>query len=436
MDKTKEQLRSTLKDAAPSGVVEWRIDFADVILNGGFDVVIANPPYVVVKDDESKKKYREMYKEGVFGRMNLYGLFIQRSLQLLREDGQLQFINPRSLLTDSYFTNLRKVIKQKSELRGVTLIADRRSTFARVLQECIILHLSKKAAPGKSYLVYTRAITTPEDLNSQEERKCIDSKRVLLSAAHQWAFFIGASEFEYEVFERMAAKKSNLGSLALKAETGKVQFDKYKEFAQETDEENACRLIWAENVQRYHVRETRKRAGKEWLSKEIAKMITPNITGAGIITQRITANEQPRRIIATSILPSEAGTTHTYAENHTNFIQLNDTKQRQFILATLNSSLAELIFRRLNSNTQVSAGELNALPLLPLPDQTTLEEIDDLVRTLMKSGGVDVNPSTVRDSIAIEIKLDNIIGKLYGFSESEVERIRALLPSYEEVYGI
>ena len=436
VDDTKAQLRNSLKGAAPSGVVEWRIDFADVMLGGGFDVVIANPPYVVVRDEESKKLYREMYKDGVYGRMNLYGLFIQRSLQLLREGGQLQFINPRTLLTDRYFMNLRKVIKQKSELRGVTLIADRRSTFARVLQECIILHLSKGASLAKSYLVNTRAITTPEDLNNQEETARIDSERVLLGAAHQWTFFICASAFEYEVFERMAAKRIHLENLALKAKTGKVQFDKYRELAQPTNDGSACRLIWAENAQRYRLRESRRRAGKEWLSKSIREILPPDITGAGIVTQRTTANEQPRRIIATAIRPDDAGATNMYCENGSNFISTTDTHQCHYVLAVLNSSLAEFAFRKLNSNTHVSAGELNTLPLPTKPDKATLDEIGELVHTLMEMGGVDASPGKIQDAIATEIRLDNIIGKLYGFTESEVERIRQLLPPYEEVYGI
>ena len=124
-------------------------------------------------------------------------------------------------------------------------------------------------------LVNTRAITTPEDLNNQEETARVDSERVLLGAAHQWAFFIGASEFEYEVFERMAAKRIHLENLVLKAETGKVQFDKYKRFAQPTNDDSASRLIWAENAQRYRLRETRKRAGKEWLSKSIRAILPP-----------------------------------------------------------------------------------------------------------------------------------------------------------------
>ena len=84
----------------------------------------------------------------------------------------------------------------------------------------------------------------------------------------------------------------------------------------------------------------------------------------------------------------------------------------------------------------MSAGELNILPLPTNPDTATLDEIGELVHSLMEIGGVDASPHKVQDAIAMEIKLDNIIGKLYGFTESEVVRIRELLPPYEEVYGI
>ena len=94
--------------------MDWLVQFAEVFGSGGFDIVVANPPYVVVSDAQ----LRGLYREGVYGRMNLYGLFIQRSLQLLKEKGLLLFINPRTLLTDRYFTNLRKVIRQQSRNWG------------------------------------------------------------------------------------------------------------------------------------------------------------------------------------------------------------------------------------------------------------------------------------------------------------------------------
>ena len=245
-------LAAEIRDAqdltATQGAINWRVEFAEVFAaRHGFDIVIANPPYVVVKDPYM----RELYKEGVYGRMNLYGLFIQRSLQLLKDGGQLQFINPRTLLTDRYFTNLRKVIRQKSELRGVVLIADRHNTFERVLQECIILHLAKKAEQSESYTVNTRAISIPSDLNEENTAFSTRSERVLLDSEYHGTFFIGTSEFDYFVFEQMNSVGAKLEDWGLKAETGKVQFDKYREYAQPNGADDACRLIWAENIQRY-----------------------------------------------------------------------------------------------------------------------------------------------------------------------------------------
>ena len=223
-------------------------------VRAGFDVVIGNPPYVVTKD----KRLRVLYRDGVYGRMNTYGLFIQRGLQLAREEGCLTYINPRTMLTDRYFTNLREVIRQSTELRGVVMIADRHNTFESVLQECIIPHMVKKSIVSSAYSVHIRTIVRPDDLLVPQSRISVDSSRVLLGDQYSGAFLIGAREFDYQVFERMTAAGVRLDTLGLKAETGKIQFDKYQKYAQPTNAGNACRLIWAENIQRYASREARE----------------------------------------------------------------------------------------------------------------------------------------------------------------------------------
>ena len=277
----------------------------------GFEVVIGNPPYVVIKDDH----LREIYREGVYGRMNTYGLFIQRGLQLTAEHGQLTYINPRTLLTDRYFSNLRKVIRQNAELTGIVMIADRRNTFESVLQECIIPHLTRQSEVSASYPVHIRSVVRPEDLLNPASRISVDSTRVLLSDLHDHAFLIGTSDFDYYVFERMVNEGVKLESFGLKAETGKVQFDRYREYAQATNANNACRLIWAENVQRYAMRDSRMRVGKEWLSEAVTSAVVPSITATGIVTQRTTATEQPRRIIATLVTSERFQSQYTYSEN-------------------------------------------------------------------------------------------------------------------------
>ena len=420
-------------EAAPAGSLDWRIEFAEVFAHGdGFDIVLANPPYRVIKGDH----LRTMYRDGVFGRMNTYGLFIQRSLQLLCEGGQLSFINPRTLLTDRYFTHLRRLIRQSCELKGVVLIADRHNTFERVLQECIVLHLARAATPRPRYSVETRAITVPEDLNDRRTAFSVDSKRVLLGDAYDGAFYIGPSEFDYDVLERMDAVGFRLDSFGLKAETGKIQFDKFREYALPHDGNGAARLIWAENVQRYTTRASDKRLGREWLSATVAEIVKPNIQGDAVVTQRTTANEQPRRIISTILRTSE-GVAAFYTENGTNFIPLDRESEPDglLVVAALNSSLMEFLFRHLNSNVHVSAGEINLLPFPPAADDTTSERIRKLVHRLLDAGGVDVEPHSAEELIEVEQRLDILIGSLYGFSADEVREVQQRLPSYSEVYG-
>ena len=96
----------------------------------------------------------------------------------------------------------------------------------------------------------------------------------------------------------------------------------------------------------------------------------------------------------------------------------------------------EYIFRRLNSNTQVSAGEINQLPFPPTPDKTTRRKIESLVHGLLELGGVDCHQEATAQAIVYELQLDNLIGSLYGLSATEVEEIQNQLPSYGAVYGL
>ena len=109
VDATKAQLRSSLKGAAPAAVVEWRIDFADVMLNGGFDVVIANPPYgITVKDQRS----------AAIGHTDSYTNFMGLAGDLA-PSGIMAYITPTSWETGERFKKFRQYLFGKMALHGV-----------------------------------------------------------------------------------------------------------------------------------------------------------------------------------------------------------------------------------------------------------------------------------------------------------------------------
>lgn len=101
---------------------EWRYAFPEVLDEGGnfvgFDVVVGNPPYGVKFTANERKKLGGDYVADT----DIYTMFIERGLQLLRENGQLGFIIPTSWQTGDNFLATRKLITKQSILEiGITL---------------------------------------------------------------------------------------------------------------------------------------------------------------------------------------------------------------------------------------------------------------------------------------------------------------------------
>lgn len=85
----------------------WKLNFSEVFQNkGGFDVVIANPPYGIVYDDKIKQYYENKYS--CFLRNNdIYVAFYQKGVGLLSVAGHLTYISPNTFLNGDYFKGLR-----------------------------------------------------------------------------------------------------------------------------------------------------------------------------------------------------------------------------------------------------------------------------------------------------------------------------------------
>lgn len=83
----------------------------------GFDIVIANPPYVQV--NTSDKKLYSNYP-AIEGRVDLYELFIQKGMMILKNDGSLTYINPNTILSNLYSQQLRQLIINEYGLCEIT----------------------------------------------------------------------------------------------------------------------------------------------------------------------------------------------------------------------------------------------------------------------------------------------------------------------------
>ena len=108
----------------------WKLNFFEVFQEkGGFDVVIANPPYIFARNsaqkgltEKDKKYFYENYELAEY-QVNLYPLFIEQSVRMLQSDGCLTFITPNNWLTVNTNRSLRRFVLQKSNITLVNFYA-------------------------------------------------------------------------------------------------------------------------------------------------------------------------------------------------------------------------------------------------------------------------------------------------------------------------
>jgi len=118
----------------------YNADFIKYKTNNLYDLIIGNPPYFVLKKENVPKEYSEY----IYGRPNIFGLFIVHSLSLLKPGGILAFIIPNSFLNSLYYSKIRNYIKDTCKIITIddySLLNDfidtEQSTFGLVLQKNI-----------------------------------------------------------------------------------------------------------------------------------------------------------------------------------------------------------------------------------------------------------------------------------------------------------
>lgn len=120
-DKAKEAFENRKGDPFYNNSLEWRMEFPEVLDNKGnfvgFDIVIANPPYIFARnksfDDKTKQYYLSNYEVDEY-QANTYTLFMELGYKLLRKNGTFAYIVPNNMLTIQSNQKIRNFLLNKS----------------------------------------------------------------------------------------------------------------------------------------------------------------------------------------------------------------------------------------------------------------------------------------------------------------------------------
>jgi len=139
----------------------WQKGFPEVFKQGGFGVVIGNPPYVAIDSiAQAEKIYYTTKYPNLKKRLDLFGLFTDKGIKLLNENGKLGFIIPMQFLRNSAFELLRKSILEQNHIEEINYVGDK--VFENVNNDTIILIIGK--SKQKAETILAESITTKIDL--------------------------------------------------------------------------------------------------------------------------------------------------------------------------------------------------------------------------------------------------------------------------------
>ena len=139
--KLREEIGQAFSNAGASdGIMDWRVEFAEVFATRrGFDIAIANPPYVQLQSNGGE--LANLYKDGGYSTFtragDLYYLFYERGINLLKDAGQLCYISSNQWMRVKSGKVLRQFLEKQNPMWLINLGAD---VFDSVtVNTCVIL---------------------------------------------------------------------------------------------------------------------------------------------------------------------------------------------------------------------------------------------------------------------------------------------------------
>ncbi|GAB4131946.1 MAG: hypothetical protein Fur0027_19340 [Raineya sp.] len=166
----------------------WHLFFADVFENGGFDIVIGNPPYIQLQKEGGRlaKELQDQNYQTFARTGDIYALFYEKGVQLLKPNGILVYITSNKWMRAGYGEKLRQFFTQYNPLILIDLGPD---VFENATVDTNILLLQKNK-PTQNFQL--KAITLQKE-DRQSIDQALQQKAIILQKLSADAWFIGSN---------------------------------------------------------------------------------------------------------------------------------------------------------------------------------------------------------------------------------------------------
>ena len=397
---------------------EWRFEFPALLDEDGnftgFDIIIANPPYIRphrIKDCE--KVYLWQNYSVAQQKTDIYAFFIENGCDLLRKNGILSYIVPKTWNSIYSFKKLRNLLIYKYNVTQIGILPEKVFDNATVETALLFVENSKKESDIAFVDVY---------------KKCIVSSRTKASIKSD-------ADLNINIEETKETDSIPLGDLC-KMIVGIVSGNdkKYCRHEKLTDLDKPC--IRGTNISRYAIDYNGEyiwynpiEMGKDSDAKPKStlkgggRQCSPKKPEDFELSQKIVMQRISKKVIA-------ALDTHQYyAHSSVVIIKPNDKISLKFILAIINSRYVDSWLKKNSSNISINIGTVKKIPI-PISTPTQQQPIIELVNRILQ---VKSN-SSAAETKDLEDKIDLLVYHLYGLTYDEVLIVDPETPITREEY--
>jgi len=382
----------------------------------GFDIVITNPPYKLLKASSNKYKKGTNYKEQVSeilklirknksyklnrGTLNLYKLFVEEILEnYTNNNGKIGLLIPSTLLSDKQSYELRNRILEKYSISTIYCIPENNNFFLDISQAFCFFALDKSKSSND-----INVKNNIFDVSELDKKSILVSKNRINSVSTMKEI-VSTDDKGWKILDKIHRFKKLKEIPAITNLRGELDLTLDKRYL--TSVTTKYKLLRGNGVKEFSFIGDRLFVHGDFIKKLNGK--AGYILSDRLVCQQV-SNVSLNKRLKFSKIPK-----NIVLGNSCNFIATNSDSlfveshiSLDYLLGILNSLLLNWRFQLTSSNNHIGNYELNELPVA-IPSTNQKNVIEDLALKLISEP----------DNDNYKVKLNIIVFDLYGLNKDE-----------------
>ncbi|MEO6328713.1 MAG: N-6 DNA methylase [Ginsengibacter sp.] len=338
----------------------WKEEFKNVFDNGGFDVVIGNPPYALMQPKNTSNNELEFYKKKFdFAefKIDLFHLFFQLGFAICREQGLLSFIAPSTLLYNFYAEKLRRSISARNAINQIVVATEKVFEDADVHTA---IYFFKKTFKASDDNVVKLSINLENIINGKSNYNFIKQKFLSETPGNVWNLLITDSNVN---LLNKISKNPKLNSFA-NINRGLITGDRNKYFSSVRQSEKHVPILTGSDIYKYFSNEP-----SEFVLFERPK------TSGGCWDKEVHLANHKICVRQIGFYPTATFIHQRYAVTGNIFTVITkDSQFEKFLLAVLNSKVIKYYWQIMFNDFKTSFPQVSIFSLSNVPIPKILKE--------------------------------------------------------------